>query len=62
MFAKTLGGGEQVHAEISLNEWRGREVLICFEVDPLKDPAYDWTTWVSPRVLLRAVGVEKAGL
>ena len=62
MFATTLCGGEQVHSEISLNEWRGREVLICFEVDPLKDPAYDWTTWVAPRVLLRAAGVEKAGL
>ena len=62
MFAKTLGGGEQVPAEILLNEWRGREVLICFEVDPLKDPAYDWTTWVAPRVMLRAAGVKKAGL
>jgi hypothetical protein len=53
MFAKTLGGGEQFPAEISLNEWRGREVSVCFEVDALKDPTYDWTTWVVPRVVLR---------
>ncbi len=53
MFARTLGGGEQIPAEIPLNEWRGSEVLICFEVDALKDSAYDWTTWVAPRVLLR---------
>jgi hypothetical protein len=54
VFARTLRGGEQFPAEVSLNEWRGREVSICFEVDALKDSAYDWTTWVAPRVLLRA--------
>ena len=54
VFMRTLSGGEQVPAEISLNEWRGSEVAICLGVDALKDPAYDWTTWVAPRVLLRS--------
>ena len=58
MFARILSGGEQVPVEISLKEWHGREVTICWGVDALKDPAYDWATWVAPRVLVRAVAVR----
>ena len=54
VFARILKGGEQVPSELSLNAWRGREVIICFGVDALRDPAYDWATWVAPRVLLRS--------
>ncbi|NBV86618.1 MAG: hypothetical protein EBS01_10245 [Verrucomicrobia bacterium] len=53
VFAQSLKAGEQVPVEISLNPWRGREVSICWIVDALKDPGYDWTTWVAPRVVLR---------
>ena len=58
VFARILSGGEQVPVEISLKEWHGREVTICWGVDALKDPAYDWATWVAPRVLVRAVAVR----
>ena len=58
VFAKILSGGEQVPVEISLEEWRGREVTVCWGVDALKDPAYDWATWVGPKVLLRPTAVR----
>ncbi len=53
VFAQSLNAGEKVPAEISLNQWRGREVSVCWIVDALKDPAYDWTTWVAPRIVVR---------
>lgn len=53
VFSRNLKGGERVPVEVSLNRWRGRECTICWMVDPLNDPAYDWTTWVAPRILLR---------
>jgi hypothetical protein len=42
-----------VPAEIDLADFRGREVSIAFIVDPLADPAGDWATWVTPRIVLR---------
>lgn len=53
VFARQLKGAERVPAEIALADFRGREVSIAFIVDPLADPAYDWATWVVPRVVLR---------
>jgi len=53
VFARQLKGAERVPAEIDLADFRGREVSIAFIVDPLADPAYDWATWVAPRVVLR---------
>ena len=53
VFARTLKALEKVPAEISLNAWRGQKVTICWMVDALKDPGYDWTTWVAPRIVLR---------
>jgi hypothetical protein len=52
-FARQLKGGERVPAEIDLADFRGREVSITFIVDPLTDPAGDWATWVTPRIVLR---------
>ncbi|MEQ1859841.1 MAG: DUF5722 domain-containing protein [Chthoniobacteraceae bacterium] len=53
VFARQLKGTERVPAEIDLADFRGREVSIAFIVDALADPAYDWATWVAPRVVLR---------
>ncbi len=53
VFAKSLKAEEKVPAEISLNAWRGQTVTICWIVDALKDPGYDWTTWVEPRIVVR---------
>jgi len=53
VFAKNLKAEEKVSAEISLNPWRGQRVTICWIVDALKDPGYDWSTWVAPRIVLR---------
>ena len=53
VFARQLKGAERVPAEIDLAGFRGREVSIAFIVDPLTDPAGDWATWVTPRVVLR---------
>ena len=53
VFARQLKGAERVPAEIDLADFRGREVSIAFIVDPLTDPAGDWATWVTPRVVLR---------
>ena len=53
VFTRQLKGAERVPAEIDLADFRGREVSIAFIVDPLTDPAGDWATWVSPRVVLR---------
>jgi hypothetical protein len=53
VFARQLKSAERVPAEIDLADFRGREVSIAFIVDPLTDPAGDWATWVSPRVVLR---------
>ena len=53
LFNKSLKAGERVPAEISLNAWRGQQVTICWMVDALKDPGYDWTTWVMPRIVVR---------
>ncbi len=53
VFARQLRGAERVPAEIDLADFRGREVSIAFIVDPLTDPAGDWATWVTPRVVLR---------
>jgi hypothetical protein len=53
VFAKSLKGGERVPIEISLRPWRGQKVTICWIVDALKDPGYDWTTWVAPRIVAR---------
>ena len=53
VFAQSLKGGEKVPAEISLNPWRGRDISVCWIVDALKDPGYDWTTWVAPRIVVR---------
>jgi hypothetical protein len=53
VFARQLKGGERVPAEIDLADFRGREVSIAFIVDPLTDPAGDWATWVTPRIVLR---------
>ena len=53
VFAQKLKGAERVPAEIDLANYRGREVAVTFLIDPLADPAYDWATWVAPRVVLR---------
>ena len=53
VFTKSLKGGERVPAEISLNSTRGQKVTICWIVNALKDPGYDWTTWVAPRIVVR---------
>jgi hypothetical protein len=53
VFARSLKAAEKVPAEISLKAWRGQKVTICWIVDALKDPGYDWTTWVAPRLVLR---------
>lgn len=53
VFARSLTALEKVTAEISLNDWRGRTVTICWIVDALKDPSYDWTTWIAPRIVSR---------
>jgi hypothetical protein len=53
VFARQLRGAERVPAEIDLADFRGREVSIAFIVEALADPAYDWATWVAPRVVLR---------
>ena len=53
VFTRSLTALEKVPAEISLNAWRGRTVTVCWIVDALKDPAYDWTTWVAPRIIVR---------
>jgi len=53
VFARQLKGGERVPAEMDLADFRGREVSITFIVDPLTDPAGDWATWVTPRIVLR---------
>jgi hypothetical protein len=53
VFAKSLKALEKVPAEISLNAWRGQNVTVCWIVDALKDPSYDWTTWVAPRIVVR---------
>jgi hypothetical protein len=53
VFARQLKGAERVPAEIDLADFRGREVSIAFIVDPLTDPAGDWATWVTPRIVLR---------
>jgi Family of unknown function (DUF5722) len=53
IFSRELGGGERVPAEIDLAEWRGREVGVTFAVDAMADPAYDWATWVAPRIVRR---------
>ncbi len=53
VFAKSLKALEKVPAEISLNAWRGQNVTVCWLVDALKDPSYDWTTWVAPRIVVR---------
>jgi hypothetical protein len=53
VFAKSLKALEKASAEISLNAWRGRKITVCWIVDALKDPAYDWTTWVAPRLVVR---------
>jgi hypothetical protein len=53
VFAQSLKAGEKVPAEISLNQWRGRDISVCWIVDALKDPGYDWTTWVAPRIVVR---------
>ncbi len=58
VFSRILRGGESFPSEISLNAYRGREVWISWNVDALKDPAYDWATWVAPRVVVRA-GVRR---
>jgi len=56
VFTKSLKAGERVPAEILLNAWRGQKVTICWIVDAVKDPGYDWTTWVAPRLVLRKNG------
>ena len=53
VFSRELRGAQRIPAEVDLAEWRGREVSIAFAVDALRDPAYDWTTWVAPRVVER---------
>jgi len=53
VFARQLKGAERVPAEIDLAGFRGREVSIAFIVDPLTEPAGDWATWVTPRIVLR---------
>ena len=53
VFVRQLKGAERVPAEIDLADFRGREVSIAFIVDPLTDPAGDWATWVTPRIVLR---------
>ncbi len=53
VFSRSLKAEEKVPAEVSLNAWRGQMVTVCWIVDALKDPAYDWTTWVAPRIALR---------
>ncbi len=53
VFARQLKGAERVPAEIDLAGFRGHEVSIAFIVDPLTEPAGDWATWVTPRIVLR---------
>ena len=53
VFGKSLKAEEKVPAEFSLNPWRGQKVRICWIVDALRDPAYDWATWVAPRIVVR---------
>ena len=53
VFARKLTGGERVPAEVDLAPWAGREAAVVFAVDALADPAYDWATWVAPRIVLR---------
>jgi hypothetical protein len=53
VFVRQLKGAARVPAEIDLADFRGREVSIAFIVDPLTDPAGDWATWVTPRIVLR---------
>jgi hypothetical protein len=53
VFTKRLYAEERVPAEISLNAWRGQAVTICWMVDALENPGYDWTTWVAPRIVVR---------
>ena len=53
VFTKSLHAEERVPAEISLNAWRGKAVTICWMVDALENPGYDWTTWVAPRIVVR---------
>jgi hypothetical protein len=53
VFSQRLTAGQRVPVEVLVNAWRGSEVSICWIVDALEDPAYDWTTWVAPRLLLR---------
>ncbi len=54
IYSRVLHGGERESARLELSEWQGREVAVAFGVDALADPAFDWTTWVSPRVVLGA--------
>lgn len=53
IFTRELRGGERVPAELDLAEWRGRDVNVALGVDAMGDPAYDWATWVAPRVVVR---------
>lgn len=62
VFAASLKAEEKVPAEISLNAWRGQTVTICWIVDALKDPGYDWTTWVAPRIVVRKSPTPDASL
>lgn len=39
--------------EIDLTNYAGREITVAFEVDALGDPAFDWATWIQPRVVSR---------
>lgn len=53
VFSRRLRGSERVPAEVDLRPWSGKTVSIMFGVDAAGDPAHDWTTWVTPAVVLR---------
>lgn len=50
---RELAPGATEPAEIDLTSYSDREITVAFEVDSLGDPAYDWATWIQPRVVRR---------
>lgn len=53
VFARKLHGAERVPAEVQLVDGDSRHVEIEFAVEALADPAFDWATWIAPRILRR---------
>lgn len=51
-FRAQLSGAEHSAHAIDLRAFQGQTIHLALGVDCLKDPAYDWCTWIEPRVIL----------